>query len=218
MLERYYFSTLNVCVIFSFDTQAASKYPDMPPRTLEAEVRICVNVRESGKKLADAIPVKLKLAFEHWITEFFEAGHDRGKGVGTWKGGQTHIIARHVKSTGKHDMEVSEVIKDMLGITVLKVGVFYNVNEELPNLIIEEEYCRAKVTGEWSRQNYSESISKEFDVEHELSHPLHWSMVRGFVGPSGWKQLKWVKKTGKELTKEVLEELEEEEKKEKEEE
>ena len=197
MPERYYFSSLNICVIFSFDTQAASKYPDMPPRTLEAEVRICINVREAGKKLADVIPVKLKLAFERWITEFFEAGHDRGKGVGTWKGGQTHIIARHVKSTGKHDMEVSEVIKDMLGITVLKVGVFYNVNDENPNMLIEEEYCRAKVTGEWSRQNYSESISNEFNVEHELGQPLEWGLLgglRGFSGETGWEQLKRIKK------------------------
>ena len=193
MPERYYFPSLSICVIFSFDTQGASKYPDMPPRTLEAEVRICINVREAGKKLADTIPIKLKLAFERWITEFFEAGHDRGKGAGTWKGGQTHIIASHVKYTGKHEIEVSEVIKDMLGIKVLKVGVFYNVNEELPNLIIEEEYCRAKVTGEWSRQNYSESISKEFDVEYELGQPLKWSMVQGFKGETGWEQLKRIK-------------------------
>ena len=193
MPDRYYFSTLRICVIFSFDTQAASKYPDMPPRTLEAEVRICVNVREAGKKLADIIPVKLKLAFERWITEFFESGYDRGKGAGTWKGGQTHIIAEGVDYNGKHEIEVSEVIKDMLGITVLKVGVFYNVNNENPNFIIDEEYARPEVTGEWSRQNYSESISKEFNVEHELSQPLHWSMVRGFVGETGWQQLKRIK-------------------------
>ena len=193
MSERHYFSSLNICVIFSFDTHAASKYPNMPPRTLEAEVRICINVREAGKKLGDIIPVKLKLAFERWITDFFEAGHDRGKGAGTWKGGQTHIIASHVKYNGKHEMEVSEVIKDMLGIKVLKVGVFYNVNNDNPNLIIEEEYCRAKVTGEWSRQNYSESVSKEFDVEYQLGQPLHWSMVRGFCKETGWEQLKRVK-------------------------
>ena len=193
MTERHYFPSLSICVIFSFDTQAASKYPDMPPRTLEAEVRICINVREAGKKLADVIPVKLKLAFEHWITEFFESGHDRGKGAGTWKGGQTHIIASHVKYDGKHEMEASDVIKYMLGIKVLKVGVFYNVNDEHANMIIEEEYARPVVTGEWSRQNYSESISREFNVEYELGQPLHWSMVRGFCEETGWEQLKRIK-------------------------
>ena len=191
--ERHYFSTLSICVIFSFDTQAASKYPDMPARTLEAEVRICVNVREAGKKLADAIPIKLKEAFERHITLFFEQGSDRGKGVGKWKGGISHIIADGVDYKGKHEIEVGKKISDMLGVKILKVGVFYRVNNENPNMIIEEEYCRAKITGEWSRQDYSESISKEFNLEQELGQSLHWSMVREFVGPTGWEQLKKIK-------------------------
>lgn len=194
MTERHYFLTLSICVIFSFDTQAPPKYEGGEPRWLEAEVRICINVREAGKKLADVIPIKLKLAFERFITFFFESGFDRGKGVGTWKGGMKHIISDGVDYKGKHKIEVSEAIKDMLGITVLKVGVFYNVNNDNPNFIIDEEYCRAKVTGEWSRQNYSESVSKEFDVEPELGQSLHWSMVRGFVGETGWEQLKRIKK------------------------
>lgn len=189
-----YFSTLEVATNFTFDTEAAGKYPDLPPRTLEAEVRIVVRVREAGRELALAIAVKLKEAFERHITFFFEQSYDRGKGAGTWKGGMTHILADGVKYNGKHDIEVDKKISDMLGVKVLKVGVFYRVNDERPNLIIEEEYCRAKVTGEWSRQNYSESISKEFDVEEQLSQPLHWSMLRGFVGETGFDQLKRIKK------------------------
>ena len=192
--EIYYFESLQICTVFSFDTSAANKYPDMPARTLEAECRICVNVREAGKRLSDVIPVKLKVAFERHCTLFFEAGYDRGKGAGTWKGGQTHIIAKGVDYKGNHDIEVSEVIKDILGVKVLKVGVFYRISDENPNMIIEEEYCRAKVTGEWSRQNYSESISREFDVEEQLSQPLHWNMLRGFVGETGFEQLKRIKK------------------------
>ncbi len=190
--ERY-FSTLEIAVNFTFDTEAASKYPDMPPRKLEAEVRITARVRGAGRELSLVIPEKLKEAFERHITFFFESGYDRGKGAGTWKGGQTHIIADGVKYTGKHKAEVGKKISEMLGIKVLKVGIFYRINDEKPNFIIEEEYARPDVTGEWSRQNYSESISKEFNVEHELGQSLHWSMVRGFVGETGWEQLKKVK-------------------------
>lgn len=188
-----YFSTLEVATNFTFDTEAASKYPGMPPRTLEAEVRIVARVREAGRELSIVIPEKLKEAFERHITFFFEAGHDRGKGVGTWKGGQTHIIADGVNYTGKHKIEVGKKISEMLGVKVLKVGVFYRVNDENPNMIIEEEYARPKITGEWSRQNYSESVSKEFDVEYQLGQPLHWSMVRGFCKETGWEQLKRIK-------------------------
>lgn len=189
-----YFSTLEVATNFTFDTEAAGKYPDLPPRTLEAEVRIVVRVREAGRELALAIAVKMKEAFERHITFFFEQSYDRGKGAGTWKGGMTHILADGVKYRGKHDIEVGRKISDMLGVKVLKVGVFYRISDENPNMIIEEEYCRAKVTGEWSRQNYSESISREFDVEEQLSQPLHWNMLRGFEGETGFEQLKRIKK------------------------
>ncbi|MCK4329784.1 hypothetical protein KAX02_08065 [candidate division WOR-3 bacterium] len=220
--ERY-FSTLEIAVNFTFDTEAASKYPDMPHRKLEAEVRIVARVREASRELSLVIPEKLKEAFERHITFFFEAGYDRrdAKGIrkaSPWTGGIQHIIAKGIKYKGKHEVltevehniEVGKKISEALGIKVLKIGVFYRINDEKANFIIEEEYARPIVTGEWSRQNYSESISKEFNVEHELGQPLHWSMVRGFVGASGWKQLKYVKKTGKKLNKEVLKKLEEE--------
>ena len=190
--ERY-FSTLEIAVNFTFDTETTPQYEGGPTRYLEAEVRIVARVRGAGRELSLVIPEKLKEAFERHVTFFFESGHDRGKGAGTWKGGHTHIIADGVKYTGKHKIEVGKVISDMLGVKVLKVGLFYRINDEKANFIIEEEYCRAVVTGEWSRQNYSESISKEFDIEHELSQPLRWSMVRGFVGETGWEQLKRIK-------------------------
>ena len=188
-----YFSTLEVATNFTFDTEADAKYEGGPKRYLEAEVRITARVREAGRELSIAIPEKLKESFERHITFFFEQSHDRGKGAGTWKGGMKHLIADGVDYTGKHKTEVGKKISDMLGVKVLKVGVFYRINDENPNMIIEEEYARPKISGEWSRQNYSESISKEFDVEHELSQPLKWSMVQGFKGESGWEQLKRIK-------------------------
>lgn len=197
-----YFRTLEVAVNFTFDTEGASKYEGGPKRFLEAEVRIVARVREAGRELALGIEEKLKEAFERHITFFFEESHDRGKGAGTWKGGMKHIIADGVDYTGKHkiksevehNVEVGKKISKALGVKVLKVGRFYRINDENPNMIIEEEYARPKITGEWSRQNYSESVSKEFDVEHELGQPLKWSMVQGFKGETGWEQLKRIKK------------------------
>ena len=191
-----YFSTLEIGVNFTFDTESAAKYEGGPKRYLEAEVRITARVREVGRELSLVIPEKLKEAFERHITYFFEQSHDRGKGAGTWKGGMTHIIANGVEYAGKHKIEVGKKISEMLGVKVLKVGVFYRINNENPNMMIEEEYARPQISGEWSRQNYSESISNEFDVEHELSQSLHWSMVRGFVGETGWEQLKRIKEEG----------------------
>ena len=116
-----YFSTLEIAVNFTFDTEAVSKYPDLPPRTLEAEVRIVARVRGAGRELSIAIPEKLKEAFERHITFFFEQSYDRGKGAGTWKGGMTHIIADGVNYNGKHKIDVGKAISDMLGVKVLKV-------------------------------------------------------------------------------------------------
>ena len=205
-----YFSTLEIAVNFTFDTQTTPQYEGGPTRYLEAEVRIVARVREAGRELSLAIPAKLKKAFERHITFFFEQGYDRrdAKGIrkaSPWTGGIQHIIAKGIKYKGKHkiksevehNVEVGKKISEMLGVKVLKVGLFYRINDDKPNMIIEEEYARPVVTGEWSRQNYSESISKEFDVEHELGQPLHWSMVRGFVGESGWEQLKRIKEEQK---------------------
>ena len=196
-----YFSTLEIAVNFTFDTQTTPKYEGGPTRFLEAEVRIVARVRGTGKMLADAIPVKLKEAFDRHCTYFFEQGYNRGKSASPWTGGIQHIIAKGIKYKGKHKIKLEDVhnvkvgkaISKALGIKVLKVGLFYRINDEKSNFIIEEEYARPKISGEWSRQNYSESVSKEFNVEHELGQSLHWSMVRGFVGETGWEQLKRIK-------------------------
>lgn len=188
-----YYDSLEIAVNFTFDTYAAPLYEGGERRWLEAEVRITVRVEEAGKMLADVIPEVLKLAFERHVSYFFEQGKDRGKRGGGHKRGISHTIAKGVDYDGRHEVDIADKIKDMLGVKVLKVGCFYRINDEDVNMDVDGEICKADVSGEWSRQGYSESVSQEFDVEYELGQPLHWIRKYGFVGNSGWEELKKVK-------------------------
>lgn len=202
--ERY-FKTLVISVNFTFDTQGEEKYPgqNIAELTLEAEVRITVSVREAGRRLAEAIPYKLKLSFERFVTMFFEAGHTRGRGASPWLRGIVHTIADGVtykQTTLEFRTKEDRIDKfEEIMPEVMKAGVFYRVNDSPPTLDIIAGTVEPDVYGEWSRargsaHSYSESITEEFDLQYEMNHPLEWSTVRRkFVGETGFEQLRRIK-------------------------
>lgn len=194
-----WFDSISILVNFTFDTKTTPKYKDdknAEIRKLEAEIRISVNVRGAGKKLVEAITHKLRLAFEAYVTDKFEWN---------WKV-QRHAFADAVKDVDysvdyqmkkKKIKEMPDVIK-----TILKVGAFYRVNDEEVTLVIDEEYVKAKVYGDWISSSTRGSVKTrehretfdDFDVEEYLGRALKWAPVRhGFKGETGWEQLQRIK-------------------------
>ena len=193
-----WFDSVSILVNFTFDTKTTPKYtdPNAEVRKLEAEIRISVNVREAGKRLVEAITHKLRLAFEVYVTDKFEWN---------WKV-QRHAFADAVEEVDysvdyqmkrKKIEEVPDVIK-----SIIKVGAFYRVNDEEATLVIDEEYVKAKIYGDWvSSSHRGADTTREhretfddFDVEEYFGRALEWAHVRhGFKGETGWEQLKRVK-------------------------
>jgi len=193
-----WFDSISVLVNFTFDTKTTPKYKDenAEVRKLEAEIRISVNVRGAGKRLVEAITHKLRLAFEAYVTDKFEWN---------WRV-QRHAFADAVEEVDysvdyqmkkKKIEEVPDVIK-----SIIKVGAFYRVNDDEATIVIDEEYVKADVYGDWISSSHRglektrehKETFDDFDVEEYFGRPLKWADVRyGFKGESGWGQLQRIK-------------------------
>lgn len=195
-----YFESVTILVNFTFDTKTVPKYKDdknAEVRKLEAEIRISVNVREAGKALVDAITDGLRLAFEAYVTDKFEWN---------WKV-QRHAFADAVEEVDysiDYQMKkkrVKELPPDIIK-SIIKVGAFYRANDDEVTLIVDEEYAKAGVYGDWVSSSRRGTVKTrehretfdDFDVEEYFARSLEWAPVRhGFKGETAWEQLKRIK-------------------------